>query len=1390
MSTLIQRIALLAILAVYCPSVFAQTNPLDTASICYQHVQDYLDHKIGSTSRSQAQNINYCLKIAQLDTIPLITPVTGNDRSAFCTGKVNEINIDLSFCSNLFSAVIDKEVSIYRTIKFNFNTFSLNGGCCVGCTGDREVDFDGDGLYEPLQSEMTHTFPAGAILQTITFKVRIKVFNTWAYQNITVKIVKDAETSYPAPDEIWDITGNNFTPSVSCGASNFAPEDLEAIQATGRAYIKFSNGNTDRKLKRPLIFVEGLDFGVSHLCSSNEGEGILRNGSFGWDNFVAGKWEDDGAQPIEKMATLYQEFLKEYDVILLDFTDGAGWIQANGEVLIKLIQRINASKVGCNSNIIVGASMGGQVSRWALTKMEQRKLSHDSGLYCSFDSPQKGANISLGLQSTIYFLSKYGLSPSDEMKNQWAKLNRPAPQQLIKFHFNATLGGNGCVRSDYESEINGLGYPKQSTNIGVVLGAGNKANQGYGNNDVIFRALLVDTDIGLTALDAFIAASGGYHRGDNIDIIASVKIPSNLNQAGIPTRFHHFYLNKVADNAFKFDVYRYQSLYPDQTSVTMESSSFAYTSSFQNWDMAPGCYRDDFLSVEKTVKSLSSKIQIPTNKFNFTFMPTVSALDINTTDLFYKVNDILVTKETDPTVTPFKYVYYEAASNKAHVEITTDLIDWMKARLSPQEAPSSPLNTRFNYANIGQGQIAGLQIITGGTYVVNGNGGAARGALANSEKEIIERWVVGCENGIQIKDGGKFVFGEGEIRNGIVHVGAGASVTLDGGLLNLNNEKSALIIEDGGKLILNYGTINLSHPEAKILIKKGGQLIFNGTFSFTGPGYFDFEKDHVLVLNAPFDLTGIGKTNRFIQLEDNAKLKIASKKIKLRSGAVVYKEGSSIQIGQAGRGDFGDNTFTGSGFNAMAIDANASNVLLVDHSDFGGLKVGIQVQNLANIVDLNKVTYCNFHTNTTGIKLANNLTSGMRVSYSTFAGDKAIDALNTNIITARECQILASAFTFDETGVLLDNVKYYEMIGGMVSRYVTGINATHYANISMKSKARIEYCGTGINMNGTVRDDQPSVGYLRMNCSELVDNFTGVNGTDVVLYIDNGVLASGNGANVYKTMSDENSKIFEICYYQRDIRSINARGNYWNTHNSNPGQAPSPFAYSIKNRACSENVNLVTAPLVAQYPTLLSCSSTVVGNPGDPMLGTPYDRFSVTNCTECLLNRNGQQYALHTQFGAAIESFDNEQYETAESQMLPLAEITTAERDLMTTNCKLYVDVARCMTYASSTGGAARLSGGTWVESALASKQAVVENSAMTIIPNPASGVFVVSLLTTQQGYDLDVIDVLGRLVYTERDNMGQFTIAAVNWSSGLYSVVVKDHSTGKVMTSKVVIDK
>ena len=114
--------------------------------------------------------------------------------------------------------------------------------------------------------------------------------------------------------------------------------------------------------------------------------------------------------------------------------DGGGdYIERNAMNMIALIQMLNGRLQALGSAeqlVVIGPSMGGQITRYALSYMEKNGLPHNTRLWISIDSPHLGANIPLGAQGIVYRLS----SESEDAKHYYNDLlgSAAAKQQLIE----------------------------------------------------------------------------------------------------------------------------------------------------------------------------------------------------------------------------------------------------------------------------------------------------------------------------------------------------------------------------------------------------------------------------------------------------------------------------------------------------------------------------------------------------------------------------------------------------------------------------------------------------------------------------------------------------------------------------------------------------------------------------------------------------------------------------------------------------------------------------------------------------------------------------------------------------------------------------------------------
>ena len=126
-----------------------------------------------------------------------------------------------------------------------------------------------------------------------------------------------------------------------------------------------------------------------------------------------------------------------------------------------------------DETIVFGASMGGQVARFALAWMEQQGLCHRSKLYVSFDSPHRGANVPVGIQHMFDRLQGAWIgsgSAEDVVQN---KLRREATEQMVVFHFTNEATP---FRNNWQAwQASANSYPSLLRKVAVANGSGQAA---------------------------------------------------------------------------------------------------------------------------------------------------------------------------------------------------------------------------------------------------------------------------------------------------------------------------------------------------------------------------------------------------------------------------------------------------------------------------------------------------------------------------------------------------------------------------------------------------------------------------------------------------------------------------------------------------------------------------------------------------------------------------------------------------------------------------------------------------------------------------------------------------------------------------------------------------
>ncbi|MBQ0786187.1 MAG: hypothetical protein KBT69_01710, partial [Oceanihabitans sp.] len=246
-----------------------------------------------------------------------------------------------------------------------------------------------------------------------------------------------------------------------------------------RTYYHTNNGNNSATLLKPLIIIDGFDPQNKRRiedvdCANDPSCVSLYNGQFSYANHRS---IFDLMQPTDGSPNLVGR-LRDigYDVIIVNhptyvsggrtIDGGADFIERNGLALTRLIRNLNTTVANNGSNeelVIVGPSMGGQISRYALSYMEkkyqetnQAQWLHNTRLWISVDSPHLGANIPLGVQAFINQAKDDSDSAQDFADNQ---LGSPAAKQQLIEQYNGTSSSHLNARTVSQ----GYSYSRGST---------------------------------------------------------------------------------------------------------------------------------------------------------------------------------------------------------------------------------------------------------------------------------------------------------------------------------------------------------------------------------------------------------------------------------------------------------------------------------------------------------------------------------------------------------------------------------------------------------------------------------------------------------------------------------------------------------------------------------------------------------------------------------------------------------------------------------------------------------------------------------------------------------------------------------------------------------------
>lgn len=186
---------------------------------------------------------------------------------------------------------------------------------------------------------------------------------------------------------------------------------------TGQALIKVGS---DGMFNQPLIICEGFDPGISTNFTE------YGFGDMNWS--VLWNCDENEATGFPSFTGLLDSLLSSgFDLVYVDFADGTNSIQSQSTLLKEVIRLCRDYRTEPWPSVLIGASMGGVVGRWALREMELAHESHCVRLFASIDSPFRGAWLPPALQHAIEFFAPL----SYQADLLFEALNSVAASQLL-----------------------------------------------------------------------------------------------------------------------------------------------------------------------------------------------------------------------------------------------------------------------------------------------------------------------------------------------------------------------------------------------------------------------------------------------------------------------------------------------------------------------------------------------------------------------------------------------------------------------------------------------------------------------------------------------------------------------------------------------------------------------------------------------------------------------------------------------------------------------------------------------------------------------------------------------------------------------------------------------
>lgn len=449
--------------------------------------------------------------------------------------------------------------------------------------------------------------------------------------------------------------------------------DFTVVPVKDTAYFFFKddgNNCASKVVRRPVIFIDGFDptntRKVGDIYKDFINVTVNRPGFPGGVGFGDYMLDNVNGNPNDDL-----------DFIILDFKHGNDLIERNAMALVALIERLNQTYGSSylQDITLIGPSMGSLIAQYALAYMEHNNIQHRVKTYISFDGCHQGANVPIGLQNYIEYLTKRGVLKGIKLIREGLYNGLAAKQMLAHHHSaNSEFPAPDALRTQFLQNLAAVGeYPQLCRKVALINGANTGAlNPYHGANT--------------TLLDIEIKRKGALSLWGlcNDNICKKIK-----------------WTARTATNSgtnITAEMWTVSALYNLFLWVPLGQKNYYTQAAWGNsaLDNAPGGLIGEKLSKDKEThgtflaKELiylltGDKPTFNININNFTMMPSYSAADLRfaNKNLYMKWDDQYLCGKT-----PFDYVY-APTYNQEHVYVSEEGSVWFEneARCSNNELP-------------------------------------------------------------------------------------------------------------------------------------------------------------------------------------------------------------------------------------------------------------------------------------------------------------------------------------------------------------------------------------------------------------------------------------------------------------------------------------------------------------------------------------------------------------------------------------------------------------------------------------------------------------------------------------------------------------------------------